>query len=487
MTNNAANYDVVVIGNGVLGMATAHALQLRNPDARVAVVGPAARPGAASAAAGAMMGCYGEVTAQLLRTEAGRAKLAKGLLAAQHWPAWLDSLNDSLPADERVALTPGTVVFSNSKSGTIEDENYAAIVQALEQHGAAYETLDPNRIEGLNPADDSRPSRALYLPGEGSIDAARLLRALSASIERSPRLRFVDDVALGLDIRAGRIDGVRLRDGGSVRAPQVVLAAGVWSQTVLDSVPELARRIPRLFSGGGTSLLLDTGPRAQAHVLRTPNRAFACGLHAVPRGGGRLYVGATNTLFAQPMLRTSPADMFFLLECALDQLDQDLCAAQLVAWQAGNRPVAVDTCPLIGPTSVEGLWLLTGTYRDGLFLSPLLGQHIADRLCGGPGLFAETFAPERKPIRLYDRAQAQAEALKHYLAMGAEHSIRLPRIGWHQAFPRFYEQMLNGLYEELGEDEYVLAPELLAIVAADRARMVPFFRDYFAQVRQAWA
>ncbi|MBO7941578.1 FAD-binding oxidoreductase, partial [Streptomyces sp. S9] len=162
--------------------------------------------------------------------------------------------------------------------------------------------------------------------------------------------------------------------------------------------------------GGGTSLLLDTGPREQAHVLRTPNRAFACGLHAVPRGGGRLYVGATNTLFAQPMLRTSPADMFFLLECALDQLDQDLCAAQLVGWQAGNRPVAVDTCPLIGPTSVEGMWLLAGTYRDGLFLSPLLAQHIADRVCGGDGLFAETFAPERRPIRLYTPQSARAEA-----------------------------------------------------------------------------
>lgn len=481
------NFDVVVVGNGVLGMATAHALQLRSPQLRVAVVGPRARTGAASAAAGAMMGCYGEVTAQLLRTEAGRAKLAKGLHAARCWPDWLDGINEALPDAERVSIRPGTVVFSNSKSGTIEDENYAAILQALQENNEAYETLDPNRIDGLNPADDCRPSRALYLPNEGSIDAARLLQALTSLIERSPQLTLIDATATGLELGNGRIDGVRLADGRRLSAPRVVLAAGVWTQTLLDSLPELARRIPRLFCGGGTSLLLDTGPREQAHVLRTPNRAFACGLHAVPRGGGRLYVGATNTLFAQPMLRTSPADMFFLLECALDQLDQDLCAAQLVGWQAGNRPVAVDTCPLIGPTSVDGLWLLAGTYRDGLFLSPLLAQHIADRVCGGAGLFAETFAPERRPIRLYTPQSARAEALKHYVAMGAEHSIRLPRVGWHQAFPRFYEQMLDGLYDELGEDEYVLAPELLAIVAADRKRMVPFFRDYFAQVRQAWA
>ncbi|MGO1068950.1 NAD(P)/FAD-dependent oxidoreductase [Lysobacter sp. CA199] len=482
-----ASYDVVVVGNGVLGMATARALQLRDPRLRVLVVGPAARTGAASAAAGAMMGCYGEVTAQLLRTPSGRAKLAKGIAAAGHWPAWMEGINAELPQAERVSMNLGTVVFSNAKSGTIEDENYAAIQQALREHGAAFEELDPNRVPGLNPAEDCRPSRALRLPGEGSIDAAQLLRALTALIERSSSLSFLDATVTALEIHGGRIKGVRLADGRVVAAPQVVLAAGVWTQTILDTAPELARRIPRLFSGGGTSLVLETIAPAPPHVLRTPNRAFACGLHAVPRGGNQLYVGATNTLFAQPMLRTSPADMFFLLECALDQLDQDLCAAQLVAWQAGNRPVAIDTCPLIGPTSVEGLWLLTGTYRDGLFLSPLLGQHMADRVCGGPGLFEEAFSPERKPIALYTQAQARAEALKHYLAMGSEHGIRLPRVGWHRAFPKFYEQMLNGLYDELGDDEFVLPPELLAIVASDRARMVPFFRDYYAQVRQAWA
>lgn len=485
-----ATYDVVVVGNGVIGMATAHALQLRDPTLRVAIIGPAARAGAASAAAGAMLGCFGEVTAQLLRTDTGRAKLAKGLQAKRHWTGWLEGLNAALPEADRVSVNPGTVVFSNSKSGTLEDENYAAIQQALHEHGESFEALDPNRIPGLNPADESRPSRALFLPNEGSIDAARLLRALTLTIEQSPNLGFIDATVTALDIDGSQIRGVRLADQSIVSASQVVLAAGVWSQAILDASPELARRIPRLFCGGGTSLVLETAASAREHVLRTPNRAFACGLHAVPRGASRLYVGATNTLFAQPMMRTSPADMFFLLECALDQLDQDLCAAQLVAWQAGNRPVAIDTCPLIGPTSVDGLWLLTGTYRDGLFLSPLLGQHMADRLCGGPGLFEETFRPERKPIALYTPAQARAEALKHYLAMGAEHSIRLPRVGWHQAFPRFYEQMLNGLYDELenelGDEAFVLPPELLAIVASDRARMIPFFRDYFAQVRQTW-
>nr|AYM52397.1 FAD-dependent oxidoreductase [Cystobacter sp.] len=480
-------YDIVVAGNGALGLATARALSLQDPALRIAVVGPAARPGGASGAAGAMLGCYGEVTAPLLRTAPGRAKLAKGMLAARLWPSWLEEMNSVLPAHEQVHINPGTIVFSNAKSGTIEDENYAAIQQAVKEGGEPCEELDPNQVPGLNPAEDCRPKRALFLPREGSVDASRLLRALTLVLEQSPKVSLVDGTVKALEVHGGRVAGVRLEDGRTIATPRVVLAMGVGTQAVLDELPDLARRIPRIFCGGGTSLVLQAAKPSLQHVVRTPNRAFACGLHGLPRAGNQLYFGATNILMARPMLRTTPADMFFLLECVLEQIDQDLCAAQLVAWQAGNRPVTVDTCPLIGPTSVDGLWLLTGTYRDGLFLSPLLGQHVARRLCGQPGLVNEDFPPERKPISLYTLAEARSEALKHYLAMGWEHGIRLPKVGWHRAFPRFYQQMLDSLYEALGEEEFVLPPELLAIVDSNRAAMVPFFRNYYAEVRKAWA
>ncbi len=480
-------FDIVVAGNGALGLATARALSLQDPELRIAVVGPAARPAGASVAAGAMLGCYGEVTAPLLRTASGRAKHAQSRLASRLWPAWLEGLNSELPAAEQVRIHPGTIVFSNAKSGTIEDENYLAIQQAAKEEDEPFEELDPNQVPGLNPADDCRPSRALFLPREGSVDASRLLRGLTTVLQRSPKLALVDGTVKTLDVQGGRVAGVRLEDGRTLAAPRVVLAMGVGTQAVLDELPDLARRIPRIFSGGGTSLLLETPRPVLQHVVRTPNRAFACGLHGMPRAGNQLYFGATNILSAKPMLRTTPADMYFLLECVLEQIDQDLCGAQLVAWQAGNRPVTVDTCPLIGPTSVDGLWLLTGTYRDGLFQSPLLGQHVARRLCGQPGLFEEDFRPERKPISVYTLAEARAEALKHYVAMGWEHGIRLPKVGWHRSFPRFYKQMLDSLYEELGEEEFVLPPELLAIVDSNRAAMVPFFRNYYAEVRKAWA
>ncbi|AGC43746.1 FAD dependent oxidoreductase [Myxococcus stipitatus DSM 14675] len=482
-----STHDILVAGNGALGLATARALSLQDPELRIAVVGPVGRPAGASPAAGAMLGCYGEVTAPLLRTPAGRARHAQSVLAAKLWPAWLEGLNSQLPAHEQVHIHPGTIVFSNAKSGTIEDENFLAIQQAVRDEGEPHEELDPNQVPGLNPAEDCRPKRALFLPREGTVDASRLLRGLTRVLEQSPKVTLVDGAVKALDIHKGRVTGVRLEDGTTLSAPQVVLAMGVGTQAVLDELPELARRIPRIFCGGGTSLLLHVPRQTLRHVVRTPNRAFACGLHALPRADNQVYVGATNILSAKPLLRTTPADMYFVLECLLEQIDQDLCAAQLVTWQTGNRPVTVDTCPLIGPTSVEGLWLLTGTYRDGLFQSPLLGQHLARRMCRQPGLIQEDFLPERKPLSLYSLKEAREEALKHYVAMGWEHGIRLPKVGWHRSFPRFYQQLLDSLYAELGEEEFVLPPELLAIVESNRATMVPFFRNYYAEVRRAWA
>ena len=53
------SYDVVVVGNGVLGLSLATALTLRSAG-KIAVVGDETRAFAATPAAGAMLGCFGE-------------------------------------------------------------------------------------------------------------------------------------------------------------------------------------------------------------------------------------------------------------------------------------------------------------------------------------------------------------------------------------------------------------------------------------------
>ena len=54
-------FDLAVLGDGAIGMATAIEYARRNPDARVAVVAPAGRRDGASTAAGLMLNAFGEL------------------------------------------------------------------------------------------------------------------------------------------------------------------------------------------------------------------------------------------------------------------------------------------------------------------------------------------------------------------------------------------------------------------------------------------
>ena len=90
-------------------------------------------------------------------------------------------------------------------------------------------------------------------------------------------------------------------------------------------------------------------------------------------------------------------------------MSKHLNHARLLKFNQGNRPTTLDGYPLFGACpSIAGLWLLTGTGRDGFQRSPLLSRHIAKQLTGITNLTAaeqttrallDTFTPERSPIQ----------------------------------------------------------------------------------------
>src|SRR5262249_51170689 len=139
-----------------------------------------------------------------------------------------------------------------------------------------------------------------------------------------------------------------------------------------ETLPDLAISVPPIVSGYGVSALIgDTRTRRLRHVIRTPNRAFSCGLHVVPRPDN-IYLGATNIMSNKPQSFATMSDLHFLLDCAMKQLHTNLSSGRIVCLQVGNRPVTVDGFPLIGPLPGTRLWMLTGTYRDGFHQSPLI-------------------------------------------------------------------------------------------------------------------
>ncbi|RKT08292.1 glycine/D-amino acid oxidase-like deaminating enzyme [Streptomyces sp. 3211.6] len=436
--------DVIVVGNGAVGSSVAFELVRRGHS--VTRIGAEGRPFAASSAAGAMLGCFGEVTSSMLATPSGRAKLATDYRARAEWPDWDRELAAASGSEETLFTADGTVVVLNTAgTAAVDSANFRAIETALREYREPHELIDPEELDWFSPDELARALRGIHLPGEHAVDAHRLLAKLDQAFSALGG-ETVDAEADAVEVRRGRVLGVRLTDGRLLPCGQVVVAAGARSLELLGQVEDLRRQIPPMVSGYGVSALVETPDRSLPRsVLRSPNRAFACGIHCVPRSEGTLYVGGTNVLSEHPRKYATVRDLQFLLECAVDQLYSGLPRGAVRAVQVGNRPVPVDGFPLVGSAGMDGLWLATGTYRDGLHQSPLLAKHMATSIEDGRPLVAElaAFTPVRAPLPSGTRQEILDSVVDQMMASGYETRWRVT-----PEWPERMEEQLRRSYAD---------------------------------------
>ncbi|GAA2910454.1 oxidoreductase [Actinoplanes cyaneus] len=358
-------FDVAVVGAGVIALAVAE--QLLTAGLTVAVVGEASglHPGHGSRAAGAMLSTFSEIEAG---HDPQRVKVETGERLAAHdaYPAWLDRLASP---GHRPELTSGTwVLAAANRAGDLTPIQAAAAAAGhnVEQHPGT-------QIPGLRaPAG----SQALWLPTEARIDSGLLMNALTAAVRRHPNATWYDTTAVAVSPGC-----VRCTDATEIRAGRIVLAAGVQTAALL---PGHGCRIgvPPILAGRGVSMLLHAPQVSVPHVVRTPNAAFACGTHLMPRHDGSLYLGATNRLSVDPDLGQNATldEIAVLATDAARHLDPRLTTAQLKQHRVGYRPYTADHLPLIGRTSEPSLLLATATYRCGILLAPRLAALLADEI-----------------------------------------------------------------------------------------------------------
>jgi glycine oxidase len=401
--------------------------------------------------------------------------------AAELWPAWSQELAaDSGQGNVRIA--DGTTVILNTiGSPGIDDANYKAIKEQLRCYQQPFEDIDPADIGWLNPDPVCRPLNALHIPGEHAVNAAMLLDQLAQAYEHAGGT-VIAEMASRVEYSRGKVTGVVLTSGTTLAAGQVVLAAGVHCQGLIGTVPDAAAVIPPLISGVGVSLLVRTWDgTAPSSVIRTPNRSFACGLHLLPRAKGEIYLGATNITAPEPAEQPEIWAVQFLLDGGCRQIKRDLVGGTISKAQAGNRPVAVDGFPLLGEAGVAGLWMMTGTYRDGLHLSPLLAREIAARILGEqPGSDLQKFRPVRPPIQAARREKIVRDTVMHVMAFGYES-------GWYVPipFPRMVEHQLEPAFERLADaiDPFVTPPPEVLNAARVHPGLITTLQAYYTASR----
>ena len=115
------------------------------------------------------------------------------------------------------------------------------------------------------------------------------------------------------------------------------------------------------------------------------------GIYAVPRGPA-LMIGATVEDIGFDSGITAEARES--LRSAAEKSMPGLRRWHLSDHWAGLRPRAPDGLPLLGPTGVDGLWLASGQYRNGILFAPAVAQTLCDQILGLAPLHCRFRSPQ---------------------------------------------------------------------------------------------
>ena len=252
------------------------------------------------------------------------------------------------------------------------------------------------------------------------------------------------------------------------------MAAGTRTQELIDQIPEIKDRIPRQVYGVGTAVVLkQTSPGVVPEkAIRTANRGLACGVHVVPYDGERCYVGASNFISPVPEYHPRITSLYALLQSAMEQIHRLHYKSQVEQVLVGHRPTTIDAFPIVGETSIKGLWVLSGTKRIGLHMSPFYSEYVATGIVEGKHTYENRFLPERKLFHTMTREQGISKAVKHLKSAAYQHELRMPKAGWEDMVEDMLRRKVEKIYDDCGIKDHGIPPELLDMYRYGHAKEV---------------
>lgn len=367
--------DIVVVGGGLVGLATAY--HLVREGRRVVLVDRGDRGRATDAGAGILSPAV---------SGRGEALAAFAEAAAAYYPRLVDALRGEEAGETGYAAAPLLFVAADDTDLDAFTALKEMLTHARRVPGRAHPTeVSPGHARSFLPLL-GRVAAALLVPDAARVDG----RLLSAALRRVAERR-------GLAVRAGSVErllveGGRVRgvlvDGERLDADQVVAAGGAWSRAL----------------GEPLGLPLPVEPqRGQIAHLRLPESTDGWAMvmamddhYLVPWPDARVAAGATRETGSGFDPRPTAGGVHQVLSAAL-RLAPGLARAELLEVRVGLRPLCADGLPVIGPVpGVDGAFVATGHGPAGLLLGPYTGKVLAEVMLGRPPEVDLTpFRPDR--------------------------------------------------------------------------------------------
>ena len=393
--------DVVVIGSGGFGAATAYFLARRG--LRVALVDKFA------------------IASQTSPRAAGLAATLRATDVMTRLAVRAADILDGFEAETGRSI--GAV-----RSGSVKIAREAGDVAVLERdaetahrHGIAARLLSPPEVSDYNP--QLRPdgiAAALHVPTDIYFEPQQVAIGFAAEAARLGALLVpMTPVHAVRRDAAGRVQGVDTL-AGPIDAPMVVDAAGAWARQVARLAGFEMPLVPMRHQ------LFITEPLPGVRPEHSLFRFIDSAVYGRPCWGGLLVGGyepdpvAVDMDAQAPGFQTTdlPLDWSVLRSLA-DRVTRQLPAlrdAPIRLYRGGVPTLTVDGQHIVGPVpGADGMFVAAGCNVSGLSIGPAIGEQLAQWICDGrPTEDMSIMAPDRFGPEWCDDAKARAAAADHY-------------------------------------------------------------------------
>ncbi len=360
--------DVVVIGGGAIGCATAWELARRG--ALVTVIERATPGQEATWAAGGMLSPIGISTAD-------DAFLSLATASLDRYPAFVEAI------EAATGIELG--YCDNGKLYVAFDVSEDAVLASLIRRGREFlaESLTGDDARRREPALSGAVRGAVFIGRDHRLNNRQLGAALWSGAARAGVDFLLGAAALEVltAVHRGRcrVEGILLATGTRVPASRLVIAAGAWSNAIAGlPTPVPVRPIRgQMFAVRGDAS--SDRNAAEGPLLEHTIMTREC--YIIPRVTGELVVGATveDAGFTPG---PTPRGIATLIAAAVQAVPCIRDLPLIESW-SGFRPGTPDDLPILGPDpDVDGLFYATGHYRNGILLTPVTAEVIADVVLG---------------------------------------------------------------------------------------------------------
>ena len=348
--------QVIILGGGVIGLATAFELSKRNYN--VTVLEKTTCGGQASGAAAGMLAPYSEIGEDpddFFRLCLDSLRMYKGWQAEVKEVAQLD--------------------FEFTESGSLHAVYHDADVLALEtrqswqrEWGAEAELITGDRLWKMEPELSRDVKAAMYYPEESHVFAPDYVKALEVAC-RLNGVEIIEELEQLKVVDWKQSVKVHSKDGRVFNGDRLVVCSGAWSGELEET---FGIRIP-VYPIRGQICAYEVPVTQVKHIVYTSQG------YLVPKANGTLVNGASEDIagFQTDVTEKGIARLTNWNKQVFPFLKEKI---PFHTW-AGLRPATQDGFPLIGKLNeAPHVVFATGHYRNGILLSPITAVAVADLL-----------------------------------------------------------------------------------------------------------